>query len=533
MKTSLSDCKVSLVPRLTSKAVELCKSFNKLVLGSILLLLTLVCTLCFPIAFFKILFILELIGISIALLVITSVNTSDSKEKCIKFDILEDGYEFIEADSEGIKFADLFIKEPTRELTPLLNFVKNVERHGPTDIYLPENHILLVGETGSGKNALIRAFANEANLHIIKVHASRFFEDENLLESLFKLAPHLERYILVIESFETLYVSATNTENSAFSEIVVDKLQKYLEVYPNIILFATCEDTTALIATPCQKCFKKIIVLEAPDFKERHALLKEFTNHVKLDDNVNFDALTKLCVGFSIGEIKELVKTAVELANKNSHEKVMQNDFFDAYDSFSCGSVSNKKHTAENQKLVAYHEAGHAIMEYILAGRKSVIRVLSTSRGTAGGYTLTSTNEEKIIISRDELLNRICTLYGGRCAEKIVFGALSTGAASDIQVATSIISSMVQNYGMSDEIGPLNVSPKIAFMAVLNESDDMRNLISRECIKIAKECEERTMKLLTDNRPMLNALASYLIKNESISGKEMDELLKDFELSKK
>lgn len=534
MKTNLSESKVSWVTQLASKAVELWKSLNKLVLAGILLMLTLVCTLCFPVAFFKILFILEVIGISIALLVTTSADTSEDEKDCIEFDTLKDGYEFIQPNPNGIKFNDLFVKEPTRELTPLLNFVKDIDRHSPTDIYFPETHILLVGESGSGKNALIRAFANEADLHIIKVHASRFFENEDLLESLFEIAPHIERYIIVLESFETLYTAAASTGNAVFSDIIVDKLQKYLEVYPNVILFATCDDPSSLISdSSYQRCFKKIIVMESPDFKERRALLEEFTNHVELSNDVNFDALTKLCVGFSIGEIKELVKTAVEIADKNDHVEVTQNDFFDAYDSFSCGSVHDKKHTTENQKLVAYHEAGHAIMEYILAGRKSVIRVLSTSRGTAGGYTLMTTDEEKIIISRQELLDRICTLYGGRCAERIVFGALSTGASADIQAATSIISSMVQNYGMSEEIGPLNVSPKIALMAVLNESNDMRNLISRECIKIAKECDERTMKILTENLPMLDALANYLIENESISGKEMNELLSKFDYSEK
>ena len=172
-------------------------------------------------------------------------------------------------------------------------------------------------------------------------------------------------------------------------------------------------------------------------------------------------------------------------------------------------------------------------MEYILSGKKSIIRVLSTSRGTAGGYTLSSLDEEKVIVSKQKLLDRICIMYGGRCAERIVFDALSTGASSDIQAATSVISSMVQKYGMSDEIGPLNVSPKIALMAVLNESNEMRNLISHECIKIAKECEVRTMQILTDNRLMLDALANYLIENESISGEELDELLKSIEVSDK
>lgn len=538
MKTNLSEYKGSWVGRLAVAVAKLWKSLNKLVLFGCLVALTLICTICFPIAFFKILFILEVIGLGIAALVATSIDSEDDEEnKCIEFNTLEDGFEFIEPDPEnGMKFSSLYVKEPTRELTPLLNYIKNLYtvQKTPTDVYAPEKHILLIGENGSGKNALIRAFANEANLHLIKVHASRFFENEDLLESLFELAPHVNRYILQIDSFETLYTASASTGNAIFSEIIIDKLQKYLEVYPHVILFATCEDPTALLSdSSYERCFKKVIVMEAPDFKERQALLKEFTDLVKLSSDVNFDLLTKLCVGFSIGEIKDFVKTAVEFANKNEHDKVTQNDFFDAFDSFSCGSVNDKKHSTEMQKLIAYHEAGHAVMEYILSGKKSIIRVLSTSRGTAGGYTLSSLDEEKVIVSKQKLLDRICFMYGGRCAERIVFDALSTGASSDIQAATSVISSMVQKYGMSDEIGPLNVSPKIALMAVLNESNEMRNLISRECIKIAKECEARTMQILTDNRLMLDALANYLIENESISGEDLDELLKSIKVSDK
>ena len=558
MKINLPKYENSSVERFVNAVVKLWNSINKWVLFGSLASLTLIATLCFPAMFLKILLIFEVIGLSTALLVTTSSSDKvdeenidddeddedeeeeeeeEEKEKeeeetrCIEFNMLKDGFEFIVPDQEnGIKFADLCVKEPIRELTPLLNFVNKVSQRTPTTAYHPENHILVIGENGSGKNALIRAFANEANLHLIKVHASRFFENDDLLESLFEIAPHIERYILQIDSLETLYVASASTGNTVFSEIVIDKLQKYLEIYPNVILFATCEDPIALIAdTSYQKCFKKVVSIEAPDFKERRALLDDFTYGVDLSDDINFDSITNLCVGFSIGEIKEFVKTAIEYANQNEHDKVTQNDFFDAFDAFSCGSVHDKKHNAEMQKLVAYHEAGHAVMEYILSGKKSVIRVLSTSRGTTGGYTLTSPDEEKVIIPKHELLDRICILYGGRCAEKIVFDALSTGASSDIQSATALISSMVQKYGMSDEIGPLNISSEIALMSIINESSEMQNLIFRECIKIAKECEERTMRLLTDNRSMLDALANYLIDNESISGEDMDELLKSVE----
>lgn len=487
--------------------------------------LTIVLTLCFNTLFFKILLIAEIVVAIVYLLYITYTGAFPK----FYFNKLTDGYEYIESEENGIKFNDLTVQSPVKELNDLVEYLKNPEEFLKQG-YLPERKVLLVGDSGSGKETLIKAFSNETELPIMRVHASRFFIDENLFDSLFKLAPYAEGYILQIDSFEKLNASVSGATLSG--DLIIDTLLQCLDVYTNVILFATTENPAEIDNDNDEyiisKCFKKVILMPSPSFEERCELLQKFIAEFPMDDTVDLKSISKMYIGASIGEIKYLVNIAKSLAHKENRQTLTHEDFFNAFDYINTGNLT-KKHSKESQKLVAYHEAGHAIVRHVLFGKNAVLRVISTSKGSAGGYTLFSLDEENVVTTEQELLNLVCCSYGGRCAEKLVFNHLSTGASADIQSATSTILSMIQRYGMSDAIGPINVSPKIALLSVINESPDMRNLISKECSRIGKECEERTLTLLREHRKELDALANYLIEHESISGSEMEELLKNVE----
>lgn len=514
----LSSSKASL-SGLSNHLLPTWAGLSKTLLACGIIIITTVLTLCFNNIVFKLFLIAELV----AYLIYWLVKTYEDKT-CISFDTIGAGIDFIQPSEEGIMPEDLIVKAPLKELQDLMQYVIDPTKFDEQGYY-PDSNILFAGDIGSGKSSVIKAFANATKLPIIQVNATRFLSSENLVDSLFEMAQFVPSYIIEIDSIESFNATISNGEDVINPQILIDKLLKYHECYPNVLVFATCEEPEKLADdNMIDKFFRKVIIMEAPNFDERLALIKEFSKNLSLNSNVNFESIAKRYIGCSIGELKQLVKVAIEVAHKDNRNILNCDDFFDALDYFE-GKTGGKKHSLESQKLVAYHEAGHAIVSYFLNGKDSVIRVISTSRGNSGGYTAMSLDEENVIMTEQELLNNICISYGGRCAEKIIFNHLSTGASADIQSATSTILQMVQSFGMSEKIGPLNVSPKIAMLSVINEGSDMQNLISAECVRIAKECEKRTMELLLVHRTELDILANYLIQYETITSDEMIKLL--------
>ena len=318
--------------------------------------ITIICTLCFPNTFFKLLLILETI---VAISSYMIYKFKGNKDGILAINQLEDGIEIIHPYTTKLSLNDIIIREPVEELSELLSFVQNPDIFESTG-YTPENRILLLGETGFGKEALIKAFAHDSNLIIARIHASRFLENEEIFDTLSTLADNFNSFVLQIDAFETIF-AASSTSEGENSEVIVDKLKVYLSCYNNIICFANCEEPSAIEnIQSVERLFKKAIIFNIPDHHERIKFLKEFTKDFDLDENVDFENISKNCFGFSIGEIKYLVTTAVGIAHKNNRKKIVQSDFFAAFDSIEYG-ISNKKHSKESQKVVAYHEAGHGL----------------------------------------------------------------------------------------------------------------------------------------------------------------------------
>ncbi len=480
---------------------------------------------CFSNAFTKILFIIGVVATIFYHFynIWVEHKKEEEEENIMRFNFLSDGFEYISDLSDALSIDEIVVTDTADELRELIEYVNHPEKFTNKD-FLPENKVMIVGDTGTGKNTLIRAFAKETSLPILRVHASRFFDVEDIIESLFKPAPFM-KYIIQIDNYDLL----TDSDNSPVdvpTDVFIDKLRTYLDAYPEIIVLATCESSTFVAPPTTQRIFKKVIFCDDPDIDQRTKLLQIFTTNLTLEENIDLVNISKTCIGFTIGEIKYLVQIALSLARKEKREKVSQEDFFNAFDVMSYG-VSSKKHSKEMQRIVAYHEAGHALVQYLLSGEDSVLRVISATRGDAGGYTMPDIDEDSVVMTEQELINNICMSYGGRCAELIEFGKLSTGAVSDIASATSVISNMIQRYGMSPAIGPINVAPKVVMVSTINESEYMLNLISEESMRIAHECEEKTLTLLKAHKRELDILANYLIEHESLDGSEMKKLFEN------
>lgn len=499
------------------------KSINYGVLAIMILLLTVTCALCFDVLFFKILLIIEIAALGICASYV--FHDADDDDTTIEAEF-PDGVELISPNvSPKVLYQNIINKNAKEELNELSDYILNPDDYD-VGHYIPETRILLCGLPGSGKNALVHAFAHNVGIPLYKINASTILENENvdeLLATIFNFSSDF--YVLLIESFELF--SNQTSETASYILNIVNKIEQQSLYNPNVILFATYEGEENIYSGDATyKMFKKMLETDLPNQDERLELLKEFTSNYSVDDDVDFAAVSKAFIGLTVGDIKYLVKSALSIAHRDKRNFLKQDDFFDALDFSTCSS-STQKHTAEMQKIVAYHEAGHALVQYLVCGKQSVLRIISASRGDVGGYTKPSPEEDKLIFTEEDLLNRICVIYGGRCAEKLIFNHRSTGASVDIENATSLILSMIQSYGMNDEIGPINVAPKLVGMSVVNTSDEIRNVVFKEASKIAKECDKRAFELLSNNREKLDKLANYLIDNESIEGSKLEELLEE------
>ena len=280
--------------------------------------------------------------------------------------------------------------------------------------------------------------------------------------------------------------------------------------------------------------FDRQIILDKPDLNGRMAIFKVHTRHLKLADDVDFKTLALQTPGFAGADIANVCNEAALLAARKGKDKVDMSDFQEAIERIIAGLEKRSKVISEKEKkVVAYHESGHAIVGYLVPGADQVQKVSIVPRSIGAlGYTLQTPVEDRYLLTKEELLGKITGLLGGRAAEEIVFGEISTGAHNDLQKATEIARMMVTTYGMSEKLGNMSLSDKSELDFLSREpvlktySEETARLIDAEIKQIIDKCYKKAKEVLNKNRDKLDKLANLLLEKEVVDKNELDEIFK-------
>jgi cell division protease FtsH len=448
-----------------------------------------------------------------------------------------------------VTFADVAgVDEAKEELQEVVEFLKSPEKFRRLGGKLPKG-VLLVGAPGTGKTLLARAVAGEAKVAFFSMSGSEFVEmfvgvGAARVRDLFEQAKQKAPCIVFIDELDALGKSRAINPLGTHDEREQTLNQLLVEMDgfdPNvgvIIMAATNRPEILDAALLRAGRFDRHVALDRPDVRGREAILRVHARTVKLGPDVNLALVAGRTPGFVGADLANIVNEAALLAARRERSEVTMADFDDAIDRVVAGlerktRVMNKR----EKEIVAYHESGHALVASALPGVDPVRKVSIIPRGIAAlGYTQQQPTEDRYLMTRSELEDRLCVLLGGRVAEEIVFGDISTGAQDDLQKATDIVLSMVTQYGMSEVLGlrtfdrqrrsPFFDTPGL--MTTKDYSEDKASSIDAEVEKILEAAHSRVRGILTDWRPLLERVAQHLITAESIDGDELRRLIAEY-----
>ncbi len=431
-------------------------------------------------------------------------------------------------DKPTITFADVAGQEEAKQdLTEVVEFLKFPDKFAALGARIPRG-VLMVGPPGTGKTLLSRAVAGEAGVPFFSISGSEFVEmfvgvGASRVRDLFDQAKRNAPCIVFIDEIDAVgrqrgagLGGSHDEREQTLNQILVE--MDGFDTNTNIIIIAATNRPDVLdpaLVRPGR--FDRQVVLDAPDVKGRVAVLKVHTKGKPLSEDVNLEIIAKLTPGFSGADLANAVNEAAILSARRSKKKIGMPELQDAIERVQMGGPERRSRvmTEREKLLVAYHEAGHAIVAGGMPKSFPVQKVTIVPRGQAGGYTLYLPEEDSLrytTVSQFEA--RLVSALGGRLAEEIVFGPseVTTGASSDITYVTRIARAMVTRYGMSEKLGR-------------NYGDEVAREIDREVHRIVAEAYERTREILTTNRDVLNDMASSLLENETVDGERLRELM--------
>ncbi len=442
----------------------------------------------------------------------------------------------------GITFEDVAgIDEAKLELQEIVQFLKNPEKYQRLGGRIPKG-VLLVGAPGTGKTLLARAVAGEAGVPFFSMSGSEFVEmfvgvGAARVRDLFGQAKEHAPCIIFVDELDALGKARGLNPMGSHDEREQTLNQLLVEMDgfdPNagvIIMAATNRPEILDPALLRPGRFDRHVGIDKPDIRGREAILKIHTRSVKLGPDVDLKKIASMTPGFVGADLANLVNEAALFAARRDGEHVTMGDFQDAEDRIVGGlEKKNRAMNLKEKEIVAYHEAGHAMVAMSLPNADPVNKVSIIPRGIAAlGYTQQLPTEDRYLMTREELLSRLKVLLGGRVSEEIVFGDVSTGAQNDLQRATDIARSMVTEYGMSDRLGPLsyNREPRSPYLEMgprsreRDYSERTAQQIDEEVVKIVEDVHEKVRNLLRQKRSNLERLAGVLLEKESIEGEEL------------
>lgn len=444
----------------------------------------------------------------------------------------------------GKTFADVAGQEEAKEaLREIVDFLHDPKKYSDIGASLPKG-ALLTGPPGTGKTLLAKAVAGEAHVPFFSISGSEFVEmfvgmGAAKVRDLFKQASDKAPCIVFIDEIDTIGKKRDgggiggNDEREQTLNQLLTEMDGFDGKKGVVILAATNRPDSLDKALLRPGRFDRRIPVELPDLKGREAILKVHAQNVKIDDTVDFNEIGRATSGASGAELANIVNEAALRAVRMGRRVVCQEDLEESVETVIAGYQRKDSSVSQNERrIVAYHEIGHALVAACQSHSAPVHKITIIPRTSGAlGYTMQVEAGERVLMSREEALNKIATLTGGRAAEEFMFHSITTGAANDIEQATKLARSMVTRYGMSEQFG------MVALETVTNQylggdsslacAPETAKAVDDEVIRIVKEQYEKASEILKEHAAKLNELSEYLLEKETITGEEFMEILKN------
>lgn len=444
--------------------------------------------------------------------------------------------------ANGIHFDDVAGEDEAKEnLSEIVDFLHHPDKYVKIGAKMPKG-VLLVGPPGTGKTMLAKAVAGEAGVPFFPIAGSEFVEmfvgmGASKVRDLFQQAKQKAPCIIFIDEIDAIGQKRTgNAMGNSEREQTLNQLLTEMDGFnadDNVVILAATNRPESLdpaLLRPGR--FDRRVPVELPDLAGREAILKAHAKKVALGDDVDFHTIARMAAGASGAELANIVNEAALRAVRDHRDAVSQADLEESIEVVIAGyQKKNAILSDDEKKTVAYHEIGHALVAALQSHSAPVQKITIIPRTSGAlGYTMQVDQQDKYILSREELENKIATLTGGRAAEEVVFNQVTTGASNDIEQATKLARAMITRYGMTDEFD------MVAMETVTNKylggdtslacAPETQKYIDAKVVSVVKEQHAKAKKILEDHRPALDALAKYLYEKETITGKEFMDILR-------
>lgn len=444
--------------------------------------------------------------------------------------------------ANGIHFDDVAGEDEAKEnLSEIVDFLHHPDKYAKIGAKMPKG-VLLVGPPGTGKTMLAKAVAGEAGVPFFPIAGSEFVEmfvgmGASKVRDLFQQAKQKAPCIIFIDEIDAIGQKRTgNAMGNSEREQTLNQLLTEMDGFnadDNVVILAATNRPESLdpaLLRPGR--FDRRVPVELPDLAGREAILKAHAKKVALGDDVDFHTIARMAAGASGAELANIVNEAALRAVRDHRDAVSQADLEESIEVVIAGyQKKNSILSDDEKKTVAYHEIGHALVAALQSHSAPVQKITIIPRTSGAlGYTMQVDQQDKYILSREELENKIATLTGGRAAEEVVFNQVTTGASNDIEQATKLARAMITRYGMTDEFD------MVAMETVTNKylggdtslacAPETQKYIDAKVVSVVKEQHAKAKKILEDHRPALDALAKYLYEKETITGKEFMDILR-------
>lgn len=435
------------------------------------------------------------------------------------------------------------LDEAKEELAEIVDFLKNPKRYAQLGARIPKG-VLLAGPPGTGKTLLARAVAGEAGVPFFSISGSDFVEmfvgvGASRVRDLFETAKKNAPCIVFIDEIDAVgrqrgagYGGGHDEREQTLNQLLVE-MDGFNANEGIIVMAATNRPDILDPALLRPGRFDRQIVVDRPDLKGREAILRVHARNKPLEEDVDLNVLARRTPGFTGADLENVLNEAALLAARRRKKAIGMAELEDAIDRIVGGTEKRSRVISEKEKeRVAYHEAGHALVSSLLPGSDPVHKISIIPRGAALGYTLQLPAEDRYLVTRSEIMDRICVLLAGRAAEELVFGEISTGAQDDLERSTRMARRMVTEFGMSEELGPLTFGSRedAPFLGrdivrERNYSEEVAARIDREVNNLVASLYKKTLDLLRQYRERLDSVARALMDRETLEGPELQAIL--------